>query len=88
MLISTAGVLIRTRAADISEMGRATQGVTLIALDEGTLLAGIEKIGETEDDGNGNGHAVTEPEDTDDVPEKNEESGDSAPKSPDGKPQD
>ncbi len=92
MLISTAGVLIRTRAADISEMGRATQGVTLIALDEGTLLAGIEKIGETEDDGNGNGngngHAVAELRDTDEVSGKNEESGDPAPKSPDGKPED
>ena len=59
MLISTAGVLIRTKAADISEMGRSTQGVTLISLDEGTRLAGIEKIGETEEDpsatANGNG---------------------------------
>jgi DNA gyrase subunit A len=67
MLISTGGVLIRTKAADISEMGRATQGVTLISLDEGTKLAGIEKIGETDEEpgnggnganGNGvNGHA-------------------------------
>ena len=61
MFISTAGVLIRTRAGDISEMGRSTQGVTLISLDEGTKLAGVEKIGETDDDagangeGNGNG---------------------------------
>jgi len=50
MLISNAGVLIRTRVADVREMGRATQGVTLIALDAGTHLAGIEKIGEAEDD--------------------------------------
>ncbi|MFM9969018.1 MAG: DNA gyrase subunit A [Burkholderiales bacterium] len=55
MLISTAGVLIRTKAADISEVGRSTQGVTLIALDEGTRLAGIEKIGEADEDVNGNG---------------------------------
>jgi DNA gyrase subunit A len=51
MLISNAGVLIRTRVADVREMGRATQGVTLIALDVGTHLAGIEKIGEAEEDG-------------------------------------
>jgi len=33
MLITTGGVLIRTRVAEVREMGRATQGVTLIALD-------------------------------------------------------
>ena len=49
MLISTGGVLIRTRIADIREMSRATQGVTLINLDAGTLLAGVEKVVETED---------------------------------------
>ncbi|CAG4883229.1 DNA gyrase (type II topoisomerase), subunit A [Georgfuchsia toluolica] len=48
MLISTGGVLIRTPVADIREMSRATQGVTLINLDDGTLLAGIEKVIETE----------------------------------------
>ena len=43
MLISTGGVLIRTRWQQIREMGRSTQGVTLINLDDGTKLAGIEK---------------------------------------------
>jgi len=50
MLISTAGVMIRTSVSDIREMGRSTQGVTLINLDEGTMLAGVERIGETEDE--------------------------------------
>ncbi len=50
MLISTGAVLIRTKVRDIREMGRATQGVTLINLDEGTLLAGIEKVAESEED--------------------------------------
>jgi DNA gyrase subunit A len=49
MLISTGGVLIRTPVTDIREMSRATQGVTLINLDDGTKLAGIEKVIETED---------------------------------------
>lgn len=49
MLISTGGVLIRTRVADIRLMGRSTQGVTLINLDEGTFLAGLEKVVETEE---------------------------------------
>jgi len=53
MLISTGGVLIRTSVAQIREMGRSTQGVTLIALSEGEKLAGIERI-EERDLGNGN----------------------------------
>src|SRR5690606_27605557 len=48
MLISTGGVLIRTRVSQIREMGRSTQGVTLIALGEGEKLAGLERIEERE----------------------------------------
>jgi len=51
MLITTGGVLIRTRVREIREMGRATQGVTLIALDAGEKLVGLEKIVEAEGDG-------------------------------------
>jgi DNA gyrase subunit A len=50
MLISTGGVLIRTKVVDIRELGRATQGVTLINLDDGTWLAGIEKVAESDVD--------------------------------------
>jgi DNA gyrase subunit A len=51
-------VLIRTRVAEIREMGRATQGVTLIALDEGTRLSGLQRVVETDAEhpaGNGSG---------------------------------
>jgi DNA gyrase subunit A len=48
MLITTSGVLIRTRVSEIREMGRATQGVTLISLDEGTKLSGLQHIAEAE----------------------------------------
>jgi DNA gyrase subunit A len=51
MLISTGGVLIRTKVASIREMGRSTQGVTLINLGPGEKLAGLERVVETEDDG-------------------------------------
>jgi DNA gyrase subunit A len=51
MLITDKGVLVRTRVAEIREMGRATQGVTLIALDEGTQLIGLQRI--VENDANG-----------------------------------
>jgi DNA gyrase subunit A len=48
MLITTGGVLIRTRVSEIREMGRATQGVTLIAVDEGTTLSGVQRVIEPE----------------------------------------
>ncbi len=50
MLITTSGVLIRTRVSEVREMGRATQGVTLISLDEGTKLSGLQHIAEAEAD--------------------------------------
>jgi DNA gyrase subunit A len=50
MLITTGGVLIRTRVKEIRDMGRAAQGVTLINLDAGEKLSGLEKIVESEDD--------------------------------------
>ena len=62
MLISTGGVLIRTAVAQIREMGRSTQGVTLIALAEGEKLAGVERIEERDvgngSGGNGNGNEI------------------------------
>jgi DNA gyrase subunit A len=50
MLITTGGVLIRTRVKEIRELGRATQGVTLINLGDGEKLSGLEKVVETDDD--------------------------------------
>lgn len=48
MLITTGGVLVRTRVSEIREMGRATQGVTLINIDEGTRLSGLQRIVESD----------------------------------------
>ena len=58
MLITDKGVLVRTRVAEIRELGRATQGVTLIALDDGAKLSGLQRIvendaGAAEGDANG-----------------------------------
>ena len=56
MLISTGGVLIRTKVSQIREQGRTTQGVTLIALGEGEKLAGLERVVERDEDvASGNG---------------------------------
>ena len=59
MLITTAGVLIRTRVSEIREMGRATQGVTLISLDEGTKLSGLQQIAETDAEADAESDAET-----------------------------
>jgi len=48
MLITDRGVLVRTRVSEIREMGRATQGVTLIGLDEGAKLTGMQRIVEND----------------------------------------
>jgi DNA gyrase subunit A len=50
MLITTGGVLVRTRVSEIREMGRSTQGVTLINVDEGTHLSGLQRIAESDSD--------------------------------------
>jgi DNA gyrase subunit A len=48
MMITDRGVLVRTRVAEIRELGRATQGVKLIALDEGSKLSGLQRIVEND----------------------------------------
>ena len=48
MLITDKGVLVRTRVSEIRELGRATQGVTLIGLDEGAKLSGLQRIVEND----------------------------------------
>jgi DNA gyrase subunit A len=58
MLITSGGVLIRTRVKEIREMGRSTQGVTLINLGEGEKLSGLQCILDRDEEGegtNGNG---------------------------------
>jgi DNA gyrase subunit A len=50
MLITTGGVLVRTRVAEIREMGRATQGVTLISVDDGSELSGVRRVVESDVD--------------------------------------
>jgi DNA gyrase subunit A len=72
MLITDGGVLIRTRVSEIREMSRSTQGVTLINLDEGEKLSGLQCILDRDDEngengngnganGNGNGHGDAAP---------------------------
>ncbi len=50
MLITTSGVLVRTRVSEIREMGRATQGVTLINVDDDSMLSGVRRVVESDAD--------------------------------------
>ncbi len=50
MLISSQGVLVRTRVSEVSVLSRNTQGVTLIRVGEGEKLVGIERVEESEEE--------------------------------------
>jgi len=75
MLITDKGVLVRTRVSEIRELGRATQGVTLIGLDEGSKLSGLQRIVENDanapaSDGESSGESGSgEASDTSDAPD-------------------
>jgi DNA gyrase subunit A len=61
MITCKSGVTIRMRVADISEQGRATQGVKLIKLDEGDEIAAITRLDDQHVGENGNGHTAIGP---------------------------
>jgi DNA gyrase subunit A len=44
MLITDKAVVVRTRVSEVRALGRATQGVTLISIDEGSSLVGVQRI--------------------------------------------
>jgi DNA gyrase subunit A len=71
MLITTGGVLIRTRVKEIREMSRSTQGVTLINLGPEEKLAGLQKIVDKDDDVGPESDPASDPEPAAD-PEQNE----------------
>ncbi len=50
MMITDGGVLIRTRANEISQQGRNTQGVKVISLDQGEKLVSVGRVDESDDD--------------------------------------
>ena len=50
MLITSGGVLIRTKVEQIRETGRAAAGVRLINLDEGETLVSLERVAEEAED--------------------------------------
>jgi DNA gyrase subunit A len=55
MLISQQGMILRMVAKDVRAIGRATQGVKLIGVEEGDQVVSVAKLAESEDEENGNG---------------------------------
>jgi DNA gyrase subunit A len=68
MLITDKGVLVRTRISEVRELGRATQGVTLIALDDGSKLSGLQRIVENDANPDTSDDAAGDPAADGDVP--------------------
>ena len=63
MLISDQGTLVRTRVSEVSTLGRNTQGVTLIKVQEGERLVGVAPILDADDDLDGSvSHVESESE--------------------------
>ena len=69
MIINKSGITIRISVADLRVMGRATQGVKVIRLNEGDAISSVEKIEKleeesteeiTEDSGNENSEMTNE----------------------------
>ena len=48
--ITSGGVLIRSHVNEIRDMGRSTQGVRLISLNENETLVGLAKVVESEEE--------------------------------------
>jgi len=46
-------VVVRARVAESPEMGRATQGVTPINVDDGSTLSGVRRVVESDADDDG-----------------------------------
>ena len=68
MLITSGGVLIRTRVNEVREMGRSTQGVTLINLGEGEKLSGLQAVMDSDEDDEANGNGNVNGNGSDPVP--------------------
>ena len=49
MMITDAGTLVRTHVAEVSQVGRNTQGVTLIRTAEDENVVGLQRIDEVEE---------------------------------------
>src|SRR5258707_10491472 len=66
MLVSSGGKVVRIRVNEIRVIGRNTQGVRLIDLEEGERVAAVARLAEREDDGESSEPTLPEPSDDND----------------------
>mgnify|MGYP000902034670 CR=1 FL=1 len=71
LLINSEGIIIRIKASEISRLGRATQGVKIMRVDEDTNIVTMAKV--IREDDNGNGSADEEAEADDETENETEE---------------
>lgn len=69
MMITDAGTLVRTRVAEVSQVGRNTQGVTLIRTAEDESVVGLQRIDEVEETELPEGEEVDATEATEQAPQ-------------------
>jgi DNA gyrase subunit A len=75
MITSLNGMVIRTPVKDISILGRATQGVRIMNMNEGDKIVAVARLAQidSEDNGNGNGEKGEENNENDEIPESPDE---------------
>jgi DNA gyrase subunit A len=66
--MSSSGTLVRVRASEISVMGRNTQGVRLIRLDDGERLIGVEAVTAEDEVGEIADAGLVDPDKTEELP--------------------
>jgi DNA gyrase subunit A len=69
MLVTSGGKVIRLRVNEIRVIGRNTQGVRLIDLEEGERVASVARLAEREDDTEGKDEPVSSEPEPEPVPE-------------------
>ncbi|QDV90004.1 DNA gyrase subunit A [Phycisphaerae bacterium RAS2] len=61
MMITAKGIMLRTAVSETREIGRATQGVRLIRLDEGDKVVSVARVAKDEDEGGGDANGAVTP---------------------------
>jgi DNA gyrase subunit A len=69
MIITAKGIIIRTGLDELREIGRNTQGVRLIKLDDDDKVVAVERVVKEEKEGEGTADSATGPSEPEPQPE-------------------
>lgn len=73
LLINSNGVIIRIKAGDVSQLGRATQGVRIMKVDKDTDIISMAKVLKEDEEEDGETREETEEKDNDQIEMKSTE---------------